>query len=276
LVDLMDFPRKIVFAAMLSLLAGILELLFLPLPEFYQISVFFVTVLFPPLFVYFYGDYLKEKRVKEIEEALPKALFQIASFPKRASMEKIVESISESDYGALSEEFQKARRQIKSGISVAEAFEDMKKSDSRLLNRAVALLSENYKSGSDLSKAFKEVAEDVFEMQAISREATASLALQKYTLLVGGCLLVPVILGILLNVVSSLEFDLNPFGNAQETELKEILIIANQFYLVVFAALASYFVALQEGRRKKTILYFALLAPTALLLFHAVKELRLF
>ncbi|MEW5955197.1 MAG: type II secretion system F family protein [Candidatus Micrarchaeota archaeon] len=271
--------KTIAAVAAAAFAAGAVELLAIPLPLAYQVLAFFATISFPPVIAFFYFEYLEAKRIRELEENLPAALFQIASFPRRTSMEKIMREIAKSDYGALSEEFARAVRQVDAGSAVPKALESMAaENDCLLLRRACALLAESYKTGADMSTAFKEVAEDVFELQAIQKQTAAALSLQKYTLLAGGCALVPLILALLLNIVSSLEFDLEGISSVtpeQRRALLDAAVLGGQAYLVIFAAIASVFVATQETNKKKAVLYFTLLFPVALAVFHFVRGLPL-
>jgi len=243
------------------------------MPFAYQALLFFITLAFPPLSYYFYLSYLESKRQLEIEEQLPAALFQIASFPKRAPMEKMLESVAKSDYGPLSEEFGKALKQIRSGLPVSQALEQMRlRNNSLLLNRAVSLLLSAYKSGADLSQAFKEVAEDVFQLQSLVKERSGALALQKYTLLAASAFLVPAILALLLNIVSSLQNAFSPdvLGVSATVNAKALLdavVLGNVVYLGFLAIISSVFIASSEGDVKKSVLYLAFLLPVSFLVF---------
>ncbi len=271
-----DVKRVVAVVFALSLALALVELLFLQGELLFTALVFFVTLVFPPLAVHYYFGFLESKRVREIEDALPAALLQVASFPKRASMEKIISALAYSDYGALSSEFRIVEKQVNAGMPVVEAFEECAaRNDSVLLNRALKLLANAYKSGADLSNAFREVAEDALELQAISKEARSAFALQKYTLLAGG-ILVPVTLGLLFNVVSGLNAGgLEEFTGtsvAARDALAAAILLGNQVYLTIFALAASAFIASSEGDLKKTVLYAAFLLPAALLLFNFVKS----
>ncbi len=279
--------RTLLFVAAASLALAFAELLLLSIP-FLQLALAFVaTLLLPPLLLWFYWDYVREKRLKEIDAALPSALLQAASFPKRASMEKILESLASGGHGVLSKEFEKTARQIESGSSVPRALEAFAaRNPSLLCRRSVDLLLASYERGADLAPAFREVAEDAFDLQAIGRENAAAGALQKYTLLAGGAFLVPAILGVLLNLVASLGVGAFPsFGEAegaaaqaalaQRAAVQTAVVIGAQAYLVIFAALAGAFVAAAEGARRKAVLYFAFMAPLALIVFHALQAVSI-
>ena len=269
--------EKFLVIAAASLAAGFVELAFFKMPLVYQALLFFITLAFPALFYYFYLDYAESKRQLEIEEHLPSALFQIASFPKRASMERMLESVAKSDYGPLSEEFARALKQIRSGSPVSQALDQMRsRNNSLLLNRAVSLLLSAYKSGADLSRAFKEVAEDVFQLQSLVKERRGALAMQKYTLLAASAFLVPAILGLLLNIVSSLQsafssetLGISSVSNAQA--LLDAVVLGNVVYLGFLAIISSVFIASSEGDVKKSVLYVAFLLPLSLLVFSMVR-----
>jgi hypothetical protein len=159
------------------------------------------------------------------------------------------------------------------------------RNDSALLRRSVDLLVAAYETGADLAPAFREVAEDAFDLQAISRESAAAGALQKYTLLAGGALFVPAILSVLLGLVSSLGVTGFSFSGeegaaagaalAQRAAVQNAVVFGAQAYLVIFAALAGAFVAAAEGAKRKAVLYFAFMAPCALLVFHALQAVSI-
>ncbi|MFH0922460.1 MAG: type II secretion system F family protein [Candidatus Micrarchaeota archaeon] len=271
------FGRPFLIISAASLCAGVVELLFFQMPFAYQALLFFITLAFPPLLYYFYSDYAESKRQLEIEEQLPAALFQIASFPKRAPMERMLESVAKSDFGPLSEEFAKALKQIRSGLPVSQALDQLRlRNNSLLLNRAVSLLLSAYKSGADLSQAFKEVAEDVFQLQSLVKERRGALALQKYTLIAASAFLVPAILGLLLNIVSSLQSAFSPetlgmsaVNSAQA--LLDAVVLGNHVYLGFLAIISSVFIASSEGDIKKSVLYVSALLPVSFLVFSLVR-----
>lgn len=278
--------RALLLVAVASVVLGLFELFLLRLAFAELALVFLATLLLPPLLLWFYWDYEREKRLAEINAALPAALLQAAAFPRRASMEKIIGALASGGHGALSEEFRVASKQIDSGASVKTALENLAaRNPTVLVRRCTDLLVAAYDSGADLAPAFREVAEDAFDLQAISRENAAAGALQKYTLLAGGALFVPAILGVLLNLVASLgvggAFSFGEEGAAaqaalaQRTAVQNAVVLGAQFYLVIFAALAGVFVASVEGAKRKAVLYFAFMAPLALLVFHALQAVSI-
>ncbi len=223
----------------------------------------------------FAEDYKEEKRQREIDYFLPQALFQIASFPSNSPVEKIFDSIAKGDFGALSEEFELCLKQLHAGYPMEEVLKEMKKRNSSLLlQRACDLLSKFYRSGAKNSgEMFKDVAEDIYSLQEIVRETSSALALQKYTLLIGGSVLVPIVLALLFNISSSLSqgfsqelLDLKP-----DVQLQQTILFATQLYLGIFALVSSIFIARLEEKQEKALVYFAVMAPLSLVLFNLLR-----
>lgn len=261
------------FMAYLSLISAFLAIVF-----YFQISYYSLIFLFLPLLAYFILLWLIEMRANEIEQYLPDALMYAATLELGIPMERIIENIANAGYRSLSDEFKKAERQIKVGISVSHSLLNMKdRNSSLLLDRVISLLIQCYKTGKDVHRGIKETAEDIFELNMLKKEQASSLALQKYTILLGGCIFVPIILSVILNLVSNIQ----PFnGDIAALEYRsQILNVANhavQVYLVIYVLLSSIFVAMQEGRVRTFIGYFILLLPLVLFLFNFGREFIVF
>lgn len=273
-----SFQKSLAILFASSFVAAVIEYAVVEHSPSLRIILFLMVLFLPSVLFYFFLDFLKSGRQRAIEEELPNALFQIASFPKRTNMEKMFDSVASSDYGPLSEEFAKARKLVASGTSVPDALDSIRRNNSSLLlSRAISLLIESYRSGTDLSLALRDVAEDIFELQALVKESASSLSLQKYTLLAASGVLVPLILSMLLNVVGSLDLSTSAAASeflsstASRQSLVDIFPLAAQAYLVLLAAISSAFVGLQEADAKRAVLYFAALAPLTLLVFNLVQ-----
>ena len=226
-----------------------------------------------PVLLYMWLGLAVERRRAELERYLPDALFQAASAHKGTSFERLIASLAASPYGSLAAEFRRAQKEIETGSPVPEALEKIaRRNDSPLLGRAISLLQQAYRTGADASYAMREAAEDIFSLGAIVRERAASMALQRYTVLLAGGLLVPLILGAMHAMVGSLGLVGGPgleigLPVSARAELLATGAFGAQIYLLVFAGLAAWFVAAQEGRPKAALLYFVLLAPASLGIF---------
>ncbi len=233
-----------------------------------------------PLLAYFYLSHLVRQRSAKIERFLPDALFQAASLQRGTGFERLIASVARSGYGPLSEEFAIVQRQVRAGVGVVPAMKAVaQRADSVLLERAVSLLVQAYHTGAEMSGAMRETAEDIFEVFSALLERRSALAMQKYTLLFGA-LLVPVILGLIVNVVSGLDLsaleEISKVSNEERVALLSAGIGAGQAYLVAFALLSSVLIAQQDGDGRKAVLYFTALAPLSLALFAAARALGLF
>lgn len=258
--------------ALASIALAAATLAFVKLDAFFQPLLFVIALTLPLLMLFLYGEYAREKRRAEIEYYLPSALYQLAFYPPSTPIEQTISSLGRSDFGALGEEFALASRHVDAGHSVPRALEMLKKRNSSLLlDRACDLLALHYRSGSiESGETFKDVAEDVSSLQEIVRETTASLSLQKYTLLIGGSVLVPVVLALLFNVTSSLQegFSNELLGLASSAGLQKTVMQSTQLYLGVFALVSSVFIASLEEKPSKALVYFAFMAPLSIALFN--------
>lgn len=269
------FVRAFVLAVLagFALAAGFLAF-FSSSPNALLVCVFlFVSPVFAASFL---ESYTREKRQRELEDALPAAIFQLASFPKGAPVEKMVESVAANCKGALGAEFAMALRQLKSGLPVGEVLAGLaRRNQSRLLRHVVSLLQSSQQEGSNVGPALRQAAEDAYKLSSISREVSASLALHKYTLLLASALIVPGVLGTLISVTTPFAQGnyggLGIGGSAQVQQgLRDAILLSSQLYLAILAVLCSLFVAFSEGNARKAALYAAFLVPCSLVVFAVV------
>lgn len=230
-------------------------------------------------------EYAVAVRSRALEQALAHALFHIASLPRATPVEKLVEEIARGGYGELSKEFAQAKSQMIAGASVREALLAIgQRSNSQFVQRCMELLSSSYDIGSDLSTAFKELAEDAFDQLALAREQAAQAALQKYTVLAASAFIVPLILGLLLNVIASLDSTLSSQVFAEfldssafeREQMRNAIALGSRAYLFAFALLASAFTAFTEGKRFKILPYFLALAALSQIVFTLTRSQALF
>ncbi len=216
---------------------------------------------------YFLLLYKFEMRRRAIEAAVPDLLLQASIFPESAEAVKIIEYLSKADYGALSEEFNKALLEIRKGASIETALKNMSlRNNSRILSRALELIIQGYNSGAKMSKIFRETASDILETRSIIRERIATMTIEKYTLLLAGGIIVPLVLGLLVGLVTKLDFVSSDFlqigmGAAERKLLLNAAMLANQLYIAEYALLASVFIANMENNIKKAVIYACILMP---------------
>ncbi len=221
-----------------------------------------------PLFLsYFYQELLFERNKRGKEALIPDMLLQASAFPRGTSFTKIISYIAGANYGLLSREFEKALLEIRKGAAVPKALGRVKRRNkSRVIGRAVNLLIQGYESGADMGACFKEAADDMLATNAILRERNATMVVEKYTLLLAGGIIVPAVLGLLVGLVSGMDFSALgelEFGisAAERAALLGAAMLANQIYIAEYAVLASIFIANQEGNRKNALPYALFLLP---------------
>jgi Flp pilus assembly protein TadB len=233
--------------------------------------------LLTPLLLYFLLVYLNDKKNEEIEQAIPDALFQASMLEKGIPIDKVMANISNSGLGALSREFSIAQEQVERGLPVPDALNNIKRRiNSGLLARAIDLLILCYKTGKNVQSAMHETAIDLFELNSLVKERQSIIAMQKYTVLYGGCIIVPIILAMVLNLVSGLGFsDIPSITNLRQEERLGIIDAvsqASQVYIALYVAFACVFISYQESRPARFVIYLLLFGTMALFLFTFVKS----
>lgn len=238
----------------------------------------FALAVIPIAVLYGLPEYREARRIKEIEESLPDVLFQASSMTSIASFDELIKQLGEGGHGELSRLFNRAHRQIEGGIPVEEALEELQREgNSELLSRTLKLLLQGYRTGADISLALRETANDISQTHEILRERTASTTVEKYTLLLAGGCIVPLILGVLVSMVSEIGFV--DIGTGMDWEIRKAIIenasLGNQVYIGEYALLASFFVGIQESNPKKALIYAGILVPISLSLFLLAKTISI-
>ncbi|MCX6802052.1 MAG: type II secretion system F family protein, partial [Candidatus Diapherotrites archaeon] len=169
----------------------------------------FIAFLFlPPLLAVLYYAYLLEKREKRLEQEAQLALLQASVFPKGTPVSAIVSCLARKGNGLIGKEFAKAKKEMGKGASVEEALKKFRERNRGIvMERLADILLVAYESGECMGERFRELAEEIIEMQAIIAEKKAVLSVEKATLLMGCAVIVPFILGILTGLVSEFDFE---------------------------------------------------------------------
>ncbi len=221
-----------------------------------------------------------KKRKRKIEKELAPCLYHASSIASYKNTEKVLKEISKG-HGELSKEFKKTYKEIETGETVKKALENMKKrNNSNLVKRTTQILINGHESGSDLSKSLEETAEEAKKLHEIKRKRKLSTTVEKYTLLLAGGVIVPLVLGTLTSVISSLEIgSITQLGIGTEEQVREQIknnaIKGNQFYIAIYSIIASMFVSYQEKEMEKTITYICILLPLSLAIFNIARKTNL-
>ncbi len=233
---------------------------------------FFGSLIAPLLLVLFYYSYLLERRQKEKEKEASGLLLQASVFPRGTPVSQIIEFLGRKKNSFLGAEFAQAWSEIKSGAPVEKALGKIKERNrSRVIARMTDMLAIAYESGAFLGNSFRELAEELLEMQSMLAEKKAALAIERVTLIAGSALIVPFILGVLTGLVFGFDFsgiEIAGFSStAQRQELLNTAPTANQLYIIEYAVIASVFLAWLDGNPRKAFVYAIVLIPVSTAVF---------
>jgi|GEM_PF-396654 len=152
--------------------------------------------------VYGLPYFLREQRVGELEENLPDALRQMSTALKAGvSMDEALEDVGDSNYGALSEEFERTLAQVRRGRPMEGALRAMAdRTGSELVHRAFFLLVEGMERGAELADVLETISDDIRETHTIQRERKSSTTQQVMFLLAASLFAAPFITGLVLEL----------------------------------------------------------------------------
>lgn len=195
-----SFFIGIAIAAAVFLLSFVYPLPYLPTPV-YVIIAFFVTFF---AFTMVIPLFLIQRRINDIENSLPDALRQMSNVLRAGvSMDVVIEDVAESDYGPLSEEFERTIDQVRRGRAMRNALRAMaERSRSDLLERAFFLIVEGMERGAELADVMEAVSGDIRETQTLQRERRAATTQQVLFLLAAALFVAPLVSGLVLSIGS--------------------------------------------------------------------------
>jgi Flp pilus assembly protein TadB len=266
-----------------TILMILLIIIFLETQKFeidYLILVCLAGFILPFFLNYLFQDFVFEKRKREKEELLSDLLLEASVFCDESSMERTIKRISTQEMGGVSKDFARAYNEIKNGSSIEEALLRIKiLNKSKIYNRVIDLLLQGYKSGARISDTLKETAEDLLESKAIIKERQAVMLVTKYTLLLAAGIIVPAILGLIVGLVSGLNFSsIGEMSLGLSVEMRKELfasaINGTTIYIFEYALLSSFFLALQEGNKKNFWFYSLILVPVSTIVFFLAKSMN--
>ena len=238
-----------------------------------------IGFIFPFFAIYLFEDILFEYRKRQKEEILSDLLLEASVFCDESSMEQTIKKIAEADFDLVSADFRRAQIQINNGASIESALLQIKElNKSRAYSRVIDLFLQGYQSGARISDTLKETAEDLLETKAILKERQAVMIVTKYTLILSSGIIVPAILGLIVGLVSGLNFySMGEIGLGMSSETRkalfEMAILGTTIYIFEYALLSSFFLALQEGNKKNFWVYALVLVPISTIIFTLAKTL---
>jgi len=229
--------------------------------------------------IYIFEDILFEYKKRQKEELLSDLLLEASVFCDESSMEQTIKKIANADFDFLSTDFRRAYNEIKNGASIDTALNRIKDlNENRAYSRVIDLFLQGYQSGARISDTLKETAEDLLETKAILKERQAVMIVTKYTLILSSGIIVPAVLGLIVGLVSGLNFySMGEIGLGISIETRKALfasaIFGTSVYIVEYSLLSSFFLALQEGNKKNFWIYALILTPISTIIFTLAKTL---
>ncbi len=139
-----------------------------------------VAFLFSLMFIRTQPKRRAKARAGEVNQLIPYALRHMATqLSSGIGLPETMTSVSQADYGTMSEEFGRVIRDMHAGMSTEEALTSMnERVDSEPLRRATRQIQRTLRTGGDLSRTLSSLADETaFEMRMKLRDYTQSLNL---------------------------------------------------------------------------------------------------
>ncbi len=258
-----DLDPDLILLAALFLASTLL----LYLGLFYDIFLGFLIALVILDLVIGYPMYKLDKKIKEMEARLPDVLMHMATSLKAGgTIESSLKEVAGGRYGILAKEMRRMLLQMKEGKTFDEAFKDFAdRSGSQIIRRTAEVIISARRSGGGLATALMSIADDVREMQRISKERIAKTTTYVMFVVIAADFVAPMIFGLVTGVMMFLA----KVAGSSATPLFQSMIFYFKAYLAisaVFSALAA--AMIREGDISKASLY----APFLLLLTYIIYQ----
>ena len=254
---------SVIEGAALFLIAWSAFLHFKPTSPFWT-GLLIVAGVIPLLLNIIFHELRFEQRVRLMEKQLPDSLILFASFPATTSFEHAIALLATSTPEPIRSEWERVHHSIQKNGDVVKGLDFFAEGMiSPIAARSIHLLKRGYRSGAPIHSALAGMAHDLMLHHAHFQERSATLLVEKYTLLLAGGILVPVLLGVMVGVVEKLPFNLLMENAAAHQELFRAALFSIRGYLFLYAALAGAFIGLQEHARWKMSVYVIALVPLA-------------
>lgn len=166
----------------------------------------FIGFFFATVVTLQYPSNTASKRGREIDKILAFGLRHLSTEVKAGvSIHKAMESVAESNYGELSEEFQRTIDRIEKGISTQDALEEMaNRSPSEDLTTALSHIRRTLRTGGKLSKIIETIADNIsFRLRMKTRDFVQRLNLIGLFYMMVGVIL-PVFVSILAGIFNAI------------------------------------------------------------------------
>ena len=208
----------------------------------------------------------KESRIRE---QFPEFLLQLSSYIKYLPLEKALERIGVET--PLKEKVREFRSKLETTKNITEAVKVFASSRDQLISLSGRVLEITYKTGKEMSYILQSLGKEMIKENIRKRDAEIGLLIERYTLLIGGGLLVPGILGISFSFSSTLNIDFPEIGMTQNSSLTQAILLANRIYLTVYSIIVGSFL----GSGKNRVIYVVLLMMLTQMMFTVTSSIKI-
>ena len=218
----------------------------------------------------FVKRHVEDAKTGKLEANLPNALLLISSLPKGTSFQKVVERLANSELEGVREEFRKTYNQLRANISPEAAIRDMiERNRSPLLAKVMETMDQVYRAGGNVNERITEMADDLLLFQETRREQNSTMAMQKYSVILG-MLIMPLVLAMAIGIAGRM-------GSIVKVSMDLGWIAEGLIptYLAINAGIISDFCASLESDRSKELVYFSALAAASIAIFLVVSSVKL-
>ncbi len=239
------------------------------------------------LLVYVILVLVMDSRTRQIEEILADAL-QLMSANVRSGMtlDRAIWLSARPEFGPLEEEIKLFGREVLGGISMIDAFKNMKKRvNSKLLGRTLKLMEEGVKSGGEMAKLLDETAEDIRKIRMMRKEVKSNVIMYSMFIIFASVLGAPLLFAVSVYFIEMI----GGFWSEQTTEMPQQMssgiikmtgpqispddmMLFSVACIILTTAFGSVIIGLiQTGKTKQGVKYMPLLMGTALGMFFLIK-----
>ncbi len=273
----MKFEKRQFLGLILAAIILIFSIIFLKdMSIFYLILGLSFVIAFLPFVIAIVLENAKEKENNEMFLEFSRNL--VESVKAGTPISKSIINLKDKYYGSLTPHIQKLANQIELGIPVNEALETFAKDvNSKVVSRAIALISEAEKAGGEIEGILESVASSLNEIEKLKKErqsAIYGLVVQGYIIFLVFIIIILVIQFKILPMTSDIsgsggdEFGEFKFGNYNQQEIAMPMI-----YLLIVQGFFTGLVIgkLTEGTLKSGIKHSFALVAISIIIYTGAK-----
>lgn len=185
----------------------------------------------------------------------PEFLLQLSSYLKYLPLEKALKRIETAE--PLKHKLNVFSTRLNTCKDVSYATEVFRDSENRFVKLASRMIELTYKTGKEMTYLIQLLGKEMIKDYLRKKDTEIGMLIERYTLLIGGGLLVPAILGIAFSFSQSLNLNFPDLGITSKN-INPIIYLANRIYLCAYSIIVGTFL----GKGKNRIIYITVLLFT--------------